>query len=103
MPLGHVALVSRVVGDREILIDHANWTRGAITRNASVIDVSPNNDWTAVRVEFKPGSAIHGKVYPTDGFIYARRHDDDVKVSERHVEPETPPAVRPAALDRAPS
>jgi len=87
MPLGHVALVTRVVSDREILIDHANWTRGAISRNHSVIDVSPRNDWTAVRVAVKPGAGAttYGKVYPTDGFIHPRAHDDAVNVAARPV------------------
>src|SRR3546814_3909645 len=26
MPMGHVAVVKKVVSDREILIDHANWS-----------------------------------------------------------------------------
>ena len=83
MPLGHVALVSRVVSSREVLIDHSNWSRGAITRGASVVDVSPNNDWTAVRVALKPGSTVYGSIYPTDGFIHARPHDDAVNVAEK--------------------
>ena len=37
----------------------------------SVVDVSENNDWTAVRVELgRPGT--YGSIYPTYGFIYAR-------------------------------
>ena len=108
MPLGHVALVNRVVSDREIIIDHANWTRGAITRGASVIDVSPRNDWTAVRLTQKAGSKVYGAIYPTDGFIHPRAHDDVVNVAERPVEAGTPTAVpaprggRPAFSGRDP-
>jgi surface antigen len=108
MPLGHVALVSRVVSDREIIIDHANWTRGAITRGASVIDVSPRNDWTAVRVTQKAGSGVYGKVYPTDGFIHPRAHDDVVNVAERPADAGLPAVVpvprsgRPAFSGRDP-
>ncbi len=76
MTLGHVAVVSNVVGDREIEIDHANWAgpgvgRGGISRGVRVIDVSPNNDWSAVRVSLGQ-SGSYGSVYPTYGFIYGR-------------------------------
>ena len=75
MRLGHVSVVSRVVSAREILIDDANWAgpgqrKGSVRRGASVIDVSPNNDWTTVRVANGIGS--WGREYPTYGFIYPR-------------------------------
>lgn len=75
MRLGHVSVVSRVVSTREILVDDANWAgpgqrKGQVRRGASVIDVSPNNDWTEVRVANGIGS--WGRVYPTFGFIYPR-------------------------------
>jgi hypothetical protein len=72
MPLGHVALVSRVVDEREIEIDHNNWLGVGPVRGASVVDVSPRNDWTAVRVANRAGTRVYGRVYPTDGFIHAR-------------------------------
>ena len=34
----------------------------------AVVDVSEDNDWSAVRVESFKGSL--GRVYPIDGFIY---------------------------------
>ncbi|MCK8783472.1 CHAP domain-containing protein [Roseomonas sp. NAR14] len=72
MRLGHVGVVERVVGPREILLDHANWTsRGAISRGVSVVDVSERNDWTAVRVQIGNRDDF-GRVYPTNGFIYNR-------------------------------
>lgn len=51
MPLGHVAVVTQLLGARKILIDHANWPNafvehGAISRDIQVEDVSPTNDWT---------------------------------------------------------
>jgi hypothetical protein len=75
MRMGHVSVVSRIVSTREILIDDANWAapgqrKGMVRRGASVIDVSPNNDWTEVRVANGIGS--WGRVYPTYGFIYPR-------------------------------
>lgn len=94
MPLGHVALVTKVVSSREILIDHANWTRGAISRDHSVIDVSPRNDWTTVRLGVKPGvgATTYGSVYPTDGFIHARARDEVLTLAEK------PAGTMPSAL-----
>jgi surface antigen len=83
MRLGHVSVVTRVVSPREILVDDANWAspgqrKGMIRRGASVIDVSPANDWTEVRVANGLGS--WGRVYPTFGFIYPR---GDHRAAER--------------------
>lgn len=72
MPLGHLAVVTRVISSREIEVDHANWAApGAISRGVQVLDVSPDNNWTEVRVEL--GAKDHfGDVYATNGFIYGR-------------------------------
>lgn len=77
MRLGHVAVVSRVVSSREILIDHANWEgpgirKGTVMRGVSVVDVSDRNDWTQVRVQVGRSDEAYGRVYPTNGFIYNR-------------------------------
>ncbi|PHK96696.1 amidase [Pseudoroseomonas rhizosphaerae] len=77
MRLGHVAVVSRVVGPREVLIDHANWEgpgirKGTVMRGVSVIDVSDRNDWTAVRVQTGRSDDAYGRVYATNGFIHNR-------------------------------
>ena len=74
MPLGHVAVVTQVLSQRRILVDHANWPNaivqhGAISRDVQVIDVSAANDWTEVRVQFGEGGPL-GSVYPANGFIY---------------------------------
>lgn len=72
MPLGHVAVVSRVINAREILVDQANWIPpGVIVRGTPVVDVSPENDWTEVRVGI--GGGHFGSEYPTYGFIYRGR------------------------------
>lgn len=68
MRLGHVAVVSAVVSEREILVDQANWVTNRITTDTVVIDVSERNDWSQVRVENRSNS--FGRVYPTYGFIY---------------------------------
>jgi surface antigen len=73
--LGHVAAVSRIVDSRTVLISHANWSpidgrRGQVERNVKAIDVSPNNDWSRVRVWFAPIKALGGTAWPLSGFIY---------------------------------
>ncbi len=71
MHMGHVAVVSNVIDGRNVQIDHANWSgRGVVTRNVTVVDVSPSNDWSAVRVAL--GTGDFGSIYPTYGFIYDR-------------------------------
>jgi hypothetical protein len=75
MPLGHVGMVSKIVSDREVLIDHANWStiggrRGHIERGARVIDVSAAGDWSSVRVWYAPIGDLGRSTYPLHGFIY---------------------------------
>jgi surface antigen len=67
MPLGHVAVVSKVVSPRQVLVNHANWERNRISLGMTVVDVSQKNDWSAVRVESRPGT--FGRIYPVQGFI----------------------------------
>lgn len=68
---GHVAVVTRIESSRLIRVDHANWlNRGEISRGVPVLDVSPNNDWTEVRVWHIPGGHWGGRVYRADGFIH---------------------------------
>ena len=76
MRMGHVAVVNHVVDSRTIYVDHANWggpgaVRGGVSRGISVVDVSPSNDWSAVRVALGH-SGEYGSIYPTYGFIYNR-------------------------------
>lgn len=72
MPVGHVAMVSKVVNDREVLLTHANWSyRGGIERNVRAIDVSANNDWSDVRVWYGPIGDLGLRSNPAKGFIYA--------------------------------
>ena len=71
MRLGHVAMVSQLVNDREVLLTHANWSRrGGIERDVRAVDVSPNNDWSEVKVWFAPLGDLGLTAYPTKGFIY---------------------------------
>lgn len=72
MPVGHVAMVSKVVSDREVLLTHANWSyRGGIERNVRAIDVSAKNDWSDVRVWYGPIGDLGRRSNPARGFIYA--------------------------------
>lgn len=76
MHLGHVAVVTAVLDSRQIEIEHANWSppgaaKGGISHNIPVIDVSADNDWSAVRVGLGH-TGEYGSVYPTYGFIYDR-------------------------------
>lgn len=71
--LGHIAVVTRIVGPREIIADHANWlNRGRIHLGTPVRDVSKHNDWSAVRVWYTPGNTLGRSTYPAYGFIYPR-------------------------------
>ncbi|MGK2910104.1 MAG: CHAP domain-containing protein [Sphingobium sp.] len=74
MQLGHVAVVSAVLSDREVLIRHANWSSpGAIEEDVRAIDVSEDGDWSAVRVWYTPSGHMGSRVNPTYGFIYGER------------------------------
>ncbi len=75
MRAGHVAVVSEVVSDRVIKVTHANWSiingrRGQVERDVEVIDVSPANDWSKVRVWYAPIGKVGTTAYPANGFIY---------------------------------
>jgi surface antigen len=67
LPMGHVAMVSEIVSEREIKIDHANWHRNKVSLGMTVVDVSKANDWSQVRVASYPNQL--GRVYPVSGFI----------------------------------
>jgi CHAP domain len=73
MRKGHVAVVKRVVSSREVLVDHANWGRdGSIYLNAPVVDVSPNNDWSRVKVWNTRAGTMGTTAYALKGFIAQR-------------------------------
>ncbi|AUW57610.1 CHAP domain-containing protein [Sphingobium sp. SCG-1] len=72
MPAGHVAMVSRVVSDREVRLTHANWSyRGGIEHDVRAVDVSPNNDWSDVKVWYAPIGDLGQRSNAARGFIYA--------------------------------
>lgn len=71
---GHVAVVKRVVNNRQIDVTHSNWgsdrsSRSVVYEKMRIEDVSPVNDWSSVRFwNYKAGS--FGQPYPAYGFIY---------------------------------
>lgn len=68
---GHLAVVTRVLSRREIVVDHANWLNaGRIHLDTPVVDVSPENDWSRVRVWYTPGGTFGSHVYAAAGFIH---------------------------------
>jgi len=72
LPRGHLSVVTRIIDARDILITHANWgsardTRGKVASDVRVIDISPGNDWSELRVW---NGSDFGKPYPAAGFIY---------------------------------
>ena len=101
MRMGHVAVVNQVVDSRTIEIDHANWggpgaIRGGISRDISVVDVSPSNDWSAVRVALGH-SGEFGSIYPTYGFIYNRPDHGTMVAANDNRAPV--PSLNPAPRD----
>lgn len=84
MELGHVAAVSRIVDSRTVLLRHANWSpingrRGQIEDDVRAVDVSPDNDWSEVRVWFAPLQDLGTTHWPVSGFIYPKK----AKASDR--------------------
>lgn len=101
-PLGHVAVVTRIMNEREILVDHANWLNNERIHLATpVIDVSPNNDWSAIRVWYTPGAQYGASVYPLAGFIYSEKAAPFITVTNANVRSRpTTRATRIATLPR---
>jgi surface antigen len=95
LPQGHVAVVSRVKSDREILVTQANWERGRVTADQPVIDISPDNTWTSVRVWWPGTKQMGTSPYPTHGFIRPPRRTTPDQVADA-----TPRAVRVATASR---
>jgi surface antigen len=72
MRVGHVAMVSKLVSDREVLLTHANWSRpGRIETDVRAVDVSAAGDWSMVKVWYAPQGDLGTSTYPTKGFIYS--------------------------------
>lgn len=104
---GHIAIVSQIVDERTIRVDHANWAprgprKGRIDHGVQVQDISKANDWSLVRVWYEPADAF-GRSYPVYGFVYPKNapafdnalRGEDVDRTQR-------PDARPEDIDMAP-
>ncbi|WP_375395506.1 CHAP domain-containing protein [uncultured Sphingomonas sp.] len=84
MRVGHVAMVSKIVGDREVLLTHANWSHpGRIETDVRAVDVSDAGDWSMVKVWYAPQGALGTSAYATSGFIYGG-HDQPIPQIAQH-------------------
>jgi surface antigen len=78
----HLAVVSELISDREIRIDHANWLNdGNIYTDDPVIDVSADNDWSSVRVWNARTRAWGTRIYLVEGFIGPGPDEDAQRVA----------------------
>jgi len=100
---GHVAVVSEINKSRKMLVDHANWApqrghdRGQVTTRVMVLDVSPRNDWTQVRVWHEASGEMGQRVYPTYGFIYTKGGLRHGEVKQASAAPAAEPEIDFAA------
>lgn len=73
MSIGHVAMVSGIVSDREIRLTHANWSRrGGVEKDVRAVDVSPAGDWSQVKVWYASMGDVGQTSYSAFGFIYPK-------------------------------
>lgn len=77
MTHGHVAVVKRLINNREIDVSHSNW--GSNRKNRRIIydfvrvrDISAKNDWTLVKF-FSHDTNAFGFPYAAKGFIYKNK------------------------------
>ena len=81
---GHLAVVTAIDSSRRIRVDHANWLNdGRIYRNDPVVDVSPDNDWSEVRVWNVQSNTLGVRTYLVRGFIGPGRDDGEERVASR--------------------
>ena len=99
-PFGHVAMVSRIVSDREVLLTHANWSRrGGIERDVRAIDVSAAGDWSEVRVWYAPVGGLGTSSFPVNGFIYSNSAQSDAWKAPVMAKADKPVLVASLVLD----
>jgi hypothetical protein len=91
LPSGHLSVVSEVMSRRQILVTQANWVNHHVTTDQLAIDVSPDGDWSLVRVWWPAADALGGTVYPVLGFIYSGQ-----SASHESIVRSVPAAVRTA-------
>ena len=92
---GHVAVVTRLLGPRQVLVTQANWVPSQLDEDQLVVDVSAGNDWSEVRVWYPPVNQLGIHAYAAHGFIHAKRPATPQELARA-----TPDAAR-YALDTA--
>ena len=88
LPYGHVAVVSRVLSGRQIMVTQANWVHHRISEDQPVIDVSAANDWSVIRVWWPPSDQMGITDYAVRGFVLPDRpasHDQLIAATPRAV------------------
>lgn len=91
LPYGHVAVVSRIMSARQVLVTQANWVHHRVTADQPVVDVSFRGDWSVVRVWWPPSGQLGVTEYPAHGFIHAARSSSHDRIASA-----TPNAIREA-------
>lgn len=91
LQLGHVAVVSRIVDKRVLMITHANWSRqngkrGHAEQDVTLFDVSERGDWSLVKVWYRDTNGLGSSIYPAHGFIYGTP-DRDAPAGVRKARP----------------
>jgi hypothetical protein len=71
------------------MVTHANWSRqngerGHAEQDVTLTDVSPDNDWSEVRVWYRDMDGLGSTTYPLYGFIYG----NTVEGAKAHAAPE---------------
>ncbi len=95
LPSGHVSVVSRVIGARQIEVVQANWIRGMVDEDQMIVDVSGDNDWSAVRVWYPPLDQLGAHTYETYGFVLPAR-----PATRAELKLATQPAIRLGMMSR---
>jgi surface antigen len=93
LPSGHLSVVTRLMSQRQILVTHANWVPHRVTTDQLVLDVSPDGDWSEVRVWWPVSDTLGNTRYQVLGFIYSGSETNHDRIART-----VPSAVR-MALD----
>jgi hypothetical protein len=79
----HLAVVREIISPREIRVDHANWMNdGAVYLSDPVVDVSPENNWSEVRVYNQRAATWGRQTYLVQGFIGPGRLPKNLRLAE---------------------
>lgn len=67
---GHVAIVTKIVDDDEILVNHANWRNDEVIRIGDKVKDASGGKWKKILVQY--GADYGSTTYDTNGFIYQK-------------------------------